>query len=165
MVKSVGRKNTSKSSKRKLTIVSTLVILCVIALTGILFILFYVGSTKEIVAVADQFKPDSSWELVTNDIQPPKAFCGDVECPRVLKQWKTDSTITRDKLSRLLRETGWNFNINGSCTIDRPGQISDSIQVCTASGVVDQYDISVSVTSSNPPENSKFGLIVTKKKE
>ena len=163
MVKSVGQKNTSKGSKRKLKIVSTLVILCVIALIGILFALFYVGSTKEIVAVADQFKPDSSWKLVTDDVQPPKAFCGDVECPRVYRGWSTKNVISKDLFIEQLRSSGFNFPVVGDCLL-RSNDFGAATTLCSASGNINGYGVIVNVGGSNTPGSANIGLTIVKEK-
>jgi hypothetical protein len=64
-----------------------------------IFALFYRGSTKPILAVADKFKPDSSWRLTQESIEPPMVLCiGDLPCPNASRTWERDRPATKDEL-------------------------------------------------------------------
>lgn len=86
-------------------------ILIVLSIAAALFIgfmifaLFYRGSTKPILAVADKFKPDSSWRLTQESIEPPMLLCiGDLPCPNASRTWERDTPATRDELLSYLPE-------------------------------------------------------------
>ena len=156
MIKSTTEDGVSRFRKRKWVFLGVLVF--IVANIGFIIWFFHVGSTNEIESVANQFKPDTSWKLTTSDIQPPRTLCIDVECPRVLKQWESKTAITADDLSLLLKKSGWDFRIDGDCVLDNPNRYGDSVEVCSASGFINGYDVSVSVSSSNPPVNYQVGL-------
>jgi hypothetical protein len=147
-------KRTTTSNKKK-WLIGTLAVfgVLVIGLIGFISWAFgYEGSTNEIVAVADQFKVDPSWKQTENDIQPKKFFCGDISCPRVLRSWQSDGSLSRDQLSALLTNSGWEFKIENDC-IQKPNDYSVRATVCSAEGVVSGYRVSVSVSKSNPPKD------------
>lgn len=97
-------------------VVITLAAVPVIVIIGFLFGLLYTGSTKEIVAVADQFQPDPSWKLESETITPPRIICIDSVCPQVFRSWslKSDSSSIDDIKSKL-RVFGNNISSEYSC--------------------------------------------------
>ena len=121
--------------------------------------LFWTGSSKEIQSVADQFQADSSWKLTQNQIEGPKNWCGDLVCPSVSRQWKTDHTLSKEELKSVLNKSGWDFPINESC-LPNKNAFGAHITACSAKGIVDKYRISVSISASNPPSESWVGLRV-----
>lgn len=124
--------------------------------------LFWMGGTEKIEAVANQLKPGRDWILTQEHIETPKSFCGDVECPSVYRQWKTDHPLTKDELSSLLSRTGWNFEIKNSCSLD-PYATGNYLTFCSAQGVSGEYRIIVSISGSNPPGESWVSLNVNEK--
>ena len=122
----------------------------------------YIGSSKEIVAVANQFKPDASWKLESESIVPPRTLCIDVECPSVGRVWKTKNLVSKVELRKQLDKSGWDFPIEDDCLLD-PGSWGAALPLCTARGNVDNYDISVSVRGSNTPGKTDVGLSVIRR--
>lgn len=164
MVKSGGskKKNVSKADKRRWMINSGIIIALLVAFFGFLAWFFYVGSPKEIMTVADQFKPDPSWELVSEKIQPPATFCIDVECPSVHRSWNTHTLISKDKLQQQLELSRWNLKIDSDCTLD-PNIFGAGTTICSASGVVNGYLVVVSISGSNTPGNTRVSLNIEKR--
>lgn len=161
MIKKSAKRPTSKQ-KRNWKIGSAIIIAFFALIISFLIWFFYVGSTKEIVAIADQFKPDPAWQLKSETIEPPRSFCLDVECPSVSRKWKIGNLLNRDEFAKLVHFSGWNFDINGNCVLEDKNRYSDSIEVCSASGTDKGYKISITVTSSNPAGNSQVGLFIKK---
>ena len=159
MVKRGGKNAVSKADKRRWKIGSAIIIVAFSVVVGLLLWLSYTGSSKEIVGVADQFKPDPSWQLKSEAIEPPRTFCGDVECPSVFRSWATNGVIGRDKLQAQLMESGLNFKITGDCIL-KPNVYGGGLPLCMASGVIDGYIIKVTVNGSNSPGSSSVGLNV-----
>lgn len=163
MVKKGGKNAVSIADKRRWKIGSAIIIVSFAIVIGLLIWLSYTGSTKEIVAVADQFKPDPSWELKSEAIEPPRTFCGNIECPSVNRQWQTSNLINREELSSILKRSGWNFTIQGTCFMQNNRYHSDSIEVCSADGFVNNYVIKISVSGSNPSGSSYIGINIEEK--
>ena len=164
MIKKGGKKAVSKGGKRRWKIASAIIIFSLSIVIGLLLWLSYTGSSKEIEAVANQFKPDASWELISERITPPMTFCLDsVECPSIARRWKTETLLTRSEFVETLHRAGWNFEVEGSCVLDNPNRYGDSIGVCSASGVIESYEISVEVSSSNPAEKYSIAYSIKKK--
>lgn len=124
--------------------------------------LFWMGGTEKIEAVANQLKPREGWVLTQEQIETPKSFCGDVTCPSVHRQWETESLLTKEELSTLLHQTGWNFEIKGDCTIN-PYITGGYLTLCSAKGIEGEYRVSVSVSGSNPAGKSWVSLNVEEK--
>lgn len=164
MVKSGGsrKKSISKADKRRWMITSGIIVALLVAFFGFLAWFFYVGSSKEIVAIADQFKPDSSWELVSENIQPPATFCVDVECPSVHRSWNTHTLISKVKLQQQLELSGWKFKIDNDCSLS-PNIFGTGTTICSASGIVNGYSATVSISGSNTPGNTRVSLNIEKR--
>jgi len=159
MVKAnVKKKSVSNANKqRRIIIWVTAALLIVIG--GYTAWSLFEGSSSEVVAVANQFKPDSSWELKAESIQGSRKICIDVECPSVWRQWKTDNLVSKDELVRNLHASGWNFEIEGDCKLDQ-NAFGGGLPVCSAKGVVNDYDVTVTVNGSNSPDSFSVGLNV-----
>ena len=75
-----------------------------------IFALFYRGSTKPILSVADEFKPDSSWRLAQEQVEPPRLLCiGSMSCPGVSRTWERDTPMTKNELMSYLPDS-WRSN-------------------------------------------------------
>lgn len=164
MVKVGSKKQISPADKRRWQIGSAIVIALLIAFIALLSWIFYVGSSKDIVAVADQFKPDPSWELKSESIVPPQTLCIDVECPSVWRQWKTPNTLSIKELTNVLNTSQLDLAIKGDCNLIDPNRYGNNIDICSASGVYNEYNIDVTVSRSNPSGNSWVGLNISKRK-
>lgn len=125
--------------------------------------LFWTGSSKPIESVADQFKAQPGWELVHNQIEGPKNWCGDLVCPSVNRQWKTSHTLSQEEFKSVLVKSGWDFPINESC-LPNKNFFGEHITLCSAKGRLGKYRVSVSISASNPPSKSWIGLNVEEEK-
>lgn len=163
MVKQGGRKqkNTPKIGKHQWIIGGAIIALSTLLLVFLSWF-FYTGSTKEIVAVADQFKPDSSWELVSENIQPPATVCIDIECPSVHRSWNTHTLISKEKLVKQINLSGWSFHIDNDCILS-PDIFGAGITVCSAKGVIGDYAVTVSINGSNSPGSAYISLSIERR--
>ena len=64
--------------------------------------LMWHGSPKEILAVADKFKPQEGWVLVHEEVRPPANFCGDQACPEVVREWKVPKFYEEEELTAII---------------------------------------------------------------
>jgi hypothetical protein len=143
---------------------SAIIVLVFIIVAGTVISLFWMGGTEKIEATANQFKPSKDWVLVNSQVVAPKSFCGDVECPSVSKQWKTDHLLSKDEFSALLKQSKWDFPISGEC-LPRANASGSGVVLCSAEGVVDSYYISISISSSDYSlKEGELGLSVKKNK-
>ncbi len=151
------RSRISTSNKRNWAIGSAIIIaFFLVAITGIVWFL-HVGSPDKILAVADQFQPDPSWQLVSERVEAPRKTCIDIECPSVSRRWRTGASLTRDEFATLLKETGWDFEIEGSCKVD-PSDRSDYTALCSATGIINNYRVTLTVRSSDMGNEGFVGL-------
>lgn len=136
----------SKRAKLILTVVLTLIGLLIAAY---LVVVFWHGSARPILAVADRFQPPSSWQLVSDDVYPPKIVCGDIDiqCPQVIRGWRSSSTPGANEFHELLEAAGWEFPIAG---VDSTG--TACLHECVAEGVSDGYEVTIYYM---PPQNGQ----------
>lgn len=113
----------------------------------------YKGSPDEILAIADQFKPDPAWMLTRDKVYPPANGCIDIQCPSVFRDWRVDSSLTPElikQIETLVSETGWNVNNGKVCEYEEHrangvGNIYQSSLFCK--GTVGSFDPSVRVVN------------------
>jgi len=133
----------------------------VVVFGGSIFWLGWSGSAKDLEQVANQFRPNSSWELKSETIEPPRTLCFDVTCPSLRREWRTDAPLSRDDFLSILMKSGWDFSIKGDCKLDQ-NSYGDNISLCSASGIVDNYRVEITVSGSNPVKNAFVELGVEK---
>lgn len=121
---------------------------------------FGAQSTEELEAVANRFKPDPSWELEEEIINPPQKVCLDTSCNELYKRWRVNGIPTKEEMSYILSMSGWDTQIQGSC--DLAGAMSGSgTEICGAEHKTNGYDISLSlIASPDKPTNSTVTLSV-----
>ena len=135
-------------------VAAVIVVLC----GGFLYWTTWSGSTKEIESVAGQFKPDSSWEQIDNQVIPPMTVCLDSECPSVHRSWKTGENLTKEDFQRVLENSNWKFSIEGDCKPRSNITSSGGHTLCSAIGMQDDYSINLVVMGDY--ENTLNGHIV-----
>lgn len=140
-----------------------IVALCSIAFFSyvgyIVYYFSYRGDATEIVAVANQFKPDPSWKLVSEDITVPQNFCLNSSCPQVCRSWEINGSYELEDLEKLVTQTGWSLSIEGTC-VKNPRSFGAPTELCSAKGKVDKYKVSIIVSGSINQNNDEVTLIV-----
>lgn len=149
----------SPTDRRRWKIGSAIIIGFFIAAIAFFGWLFYVGSPKEIVAVADQFKPDPSWTLENEHVVPPQTMCIDVECPSLSKTWATKHLLTREELQKRLDISGWEFQIDGDCLI-KGNYYGTALPVCSARGIINNFEVVVSIRGSASEDSFEVNLSI-----
>lgn len=92
-----------------------IIVLLIGLVIGFGFWLAYEGDPKEIVSVADQFKPGAEWKLTKDDIEPPSNTCIDVECPSVSRKWESDTILSRQDLETMIHESRLELHPEKDC--------------------------------------------------
>lgn len=107
------------------------------------------GSPREIESAANQFKPDSSWRLVSSRIEPPRNMClGDVACPSISQTWTSPRAVTQEEILEVLKQSGWqDVEAERGCK-------SDANYICTLRGSVGRFNATVYVNNDNSSYNS-----------
>ncbi len=127
-------------NKRWKKIVLYAAALIIAALAVFVYWITWTGNTDHIESVADQFKADSSWELVSDHVKPPKTVCIEGGCPSLNRTWITSKPLTQDELSDVVKRSGWNdVKIEKGC---EPRKDS----VCPVRGTVDKYEVVIYVS-------------------
>ena len=74
-----------------------------IVLAGLLICLVsWRGSTKDIEAVADSFKPLDGWVETEREVIPPKVICLMGNCPEVYKSWEYKNSIGYEDIKKFV---------------------------------------------------------------
>lgn len=119
------------------------------------------GSPSEIISIADKFKPDTSWKLISNTVDPPGGFCV-YTCPHVYRKWSLPAKLTREQFENIAKIDGKKMPITdeGYCFITFPnGVISQS---CQKTIIINQYRIQLGYDANNPDDvSSPIGGVPT----
>jgi hypothetical protein len=147
-----------KTFKKVVIILGSLIVL---AIAGLIFIFSWVGSPKEIVLVADQLKVSSSWKLESEMIRPPRMVCLDGgTCPEVSRVWKVSNDLSPQQFTNLVRESNWNFPIDGKCVLPK-NAFGKDVSICSAEGLDKKYHVAIWLDEdSSPPHQQKLILSV-----
>lgn len=134
-------------------IIGIIAAVLVVLIGGLLAWLSWEGSPKEIVSVADEFKPGASWELVREEIIPPRNSCIDVHCPHVHREWQSEEPMTLEAIREILKKAGWSkVAVSGSCNWD---QQRDGKGHCSAEGdVTSNYGVQIYIENDKSKEHS-----------
>jgi len=111
-MKAQAKKKQGKSSRLHKWVLACVLVLVII---GLPILLVMPGSTKPIREVADRFQPPSSWELVRENIEPPRLFCLGVDCNELSREWRISEPITLTELHEIVQPTGWSYEHSGDC--------------------------------------------------
>lgn len=144
-------------------IIGIIAAVLVVLVGGLLAWLSWEGSPKEIVSVADEFKPDASWELVKEEIIPPRNSCISVHCPHVHREWRTSSRLTTNDIRERLQASSWNNLINNledDCYLNGKDD-QQRREYCGIQGYRGSYLISIYVdTDKNDKTRSILAMFV-----
>lgn len=113
----------------------------VIVIMGFLFGLVYTGSTKEIIAVADQFQPDPSWTLESETITPPRIICIDSVCPQVVRSWSVGALADSD-ISLIASSYGGSTVRDRDCVSSGMGGF---VSICSFEAKIQKFTVRFSV--------------------
>lgn len=133
----------------------------VVLIAAVAFLLFWHGNTKEILSVADKFRPSSSWKLESELVRPPAFTClNGGTCPEVSRSWEIKDSLTKQQFTSLIRSSGWMFSIEGDCTLPK-NSFGEDVSICSAEGVDNNYNVAIWLDeNSSPPNQQKIVLSV-----
>ena len=133
-----------------------------IVIIGIAIWSTWSGNSREIESVANQFKPDSSWRLVSSRTEPPRNMClGDTACPSIWRLWALQSPIENvDQFQKIATIDGNKMKILDECFYVATPEGKQPSSSCDASIIVHGYQIRLSLYGSEQP--GEIGLTVEK---
>lgn len=153
---------TKKDRKLEWKVGSAIIIIFFALLTWLIAGYFYVGSSKEIVSTADQFKPGADWMLKKEHIEPPRNSCIDTVCPQVYRAWSLPQKLDKQQFEQLAKVGVNKLAIAKSCLEkNESGQV---IELCDAAGTIDGYKFALSYSGNGYDDSPKVTLIVEKRR-
>ena len=132
-----------------------------IVLAGLLiYAVSWRGSTKDIEAVADSFKPLDGWLQTDSRIVPPQFLCLMGNCPEMSKSWIVKSKITQNDVKKFI-ENFSQVNTNHSQCVDY--EDSRALDSCEYVGERGGYQFSVMVDYKNSTNDTEIHLFIRRK--
>ncbi len=122
------------------------VFLPIIIIIGLFCFGFWLN-TQAIIAVANQFKPDSSWKFEGEHLTPSQpCIAGSGPCPSISRAWATGTFVGSEALQKIAAKNGWN-NMrleDQNCDEGRKDGDGNNVAICSVHGIIKGYDVSIS---------------------
>jgi len=135
---------------QKILIVIGIVIVVLVPAILFLNFLFWKGSPKEILSVADQFQPPASWELVSENVRAPQTLCWDGGgCPYVNRGWHYSDVFTYDEFKTHLEQTDWQYTFDDRCKTMGTANESHLSNVCVVELSTNDFDGSIYISNDD----------------
>lgn len=152
------QRNNLSTQKFIRRILLALLALLILFITTTAFMIFWRGSTKDIEAVAGQFRPPASWKLESQLVRPPAIVCLDGgTCPELSRIWAIDGRITKQQFTSLIYDAGWQFSVDSECSM--PNNVSGvDVGVCAASGIYQHYKIALAVSEDSTSHQQRLAI-------
>lgn len=132
-----------------------------IVLAGLLiYAVSWRGSTKDIEAVADSFKPLDGWLQTDSRIVPPQFLCLMGNCPEVSKSWTVNSKITQNDVKKFI-ENFSQVNTSHSQCVDYDD--SRALDSCEYVGERGGHQFDVMVDYKNSTNDTEVHLFIRRK--
>ena len=127
------------------------VVISLMVLAGLVICLvLWRGSTKDIEAVADSFKPLDGWQQTKYKVVPPQFLCLMGNCPEVYKVWVYKDFINYDDIKKFTNDDKL-LEIEDRCK-------DKNLDVCEFNGKRNGYQYRIHVERRD--EMTNIGLIV-----
>lgn len=150
-------------SNKGLKIVAGIMIVLIGVIVGFGFWLTYEGDPKEIVSVADQFKPGAEWKLTSNHVEPPQNSCIDIACPSVGRSWILPQKLNRENFEEIAHTDNTKLTILPDCfEKDEEGRALES---CDAMGVVNDYDVTLTYYGRDTEHNKPIVILNVERRD
>lgn len=105
-------------SKRRKAIIIGLILTLIIALYATGVKIYKVTTVNQLRDIAYQFKPEPEWVKTGEYSEEPNLTwlgCIDSTCPKYEIIWDIETPLTKEKLINLIKNAGWEANIEGTC--------------------------------------------------
>lgn len=131
-------------SKRRKAILIGLILTLIIALYATGVKIYKVTTVNQLRDIAYQFKPEPDWVKTGEYSEEPNLTwlgCIDSTCPKYEIIWDIETPLTKEKLINLIKNAGWEANIEGTCEYN-PKTVGNHI-ACTATHTINNTKIEI----------------------
>ena len=151
-------KSNKKNNLKKIALCLCVGLMVLVGLAACLVL--WRGSTKDIEAVADSFKPLDGWQQTSYVITPPQFLCFSGACPEISKAWTTPNQITQKDIKKFIGNFS-QVNANHSRCMDY--EDNRTLDLCEYIGERggDQFDVMIDYNDSDSKTDVK--LFIRKK--
>ena len=118
------------------------------------------GSTKDIEAVADSFKPLEGWQQTSYVITPPQFLCFSGACPEISKSWILPNQITQKEIKKFIGDFS-QVNVNHSRCMDY--EDNKTLDLCEYIGEREGYQFDVMIDYNDSDSKTDVKLFIRKK--
>lgn len=118
------------------------------------------GSTKDIEAVADSFRPLEGWQQTKYKVVPPQFLCLMGNCPEMSKSWIVKGKITQNDAKKFIENFSQVNTSHSQCVDYDDGTALDS---CEYVGERGRYQFSVMVEYKNSTNDTEIYLFIRRK--
>ena len=150
-------------SNKKIYLKKIALCLCVglMVLVGLVACLvLWRGSTKDIEAVADSFRPLDGWQQTKYKVVPPQFLCLMGNCPEMSKSWIVKGKITQNDAKKFIENFSQVNTSHSQCVDYDDGTALDS---CEYVGERGRYQFSVMVEYKNSTNDTEIYLFIRRK--
>ena len=150
-------------SNKKINLKKIALCLCVglMVLVGLVACLvLWRGSTKDIEAVADSFRPLDGWQQTKYKVVPPQFLCLMGNCPEMSKSWIVKGKITQNDAKKFIENFSQVNTSHSQCIDYDDGTALDS---CEYVGERGRYQFSVMVEYKNSTYDTEIYLFIRRK--
>ena len=150
-------------SNKKINLKKIALCLCVglMVLVGLVACLvLWRGSTKDIEAVADSFRPLDGWQQTKYKVVPPQFLCLMGNCPEMSKSWIVKGKITQNDAKKFIENFSQVNTSHSQCVDYDDGTALDS---CEYVGERGRYQFSVMVEYKNSTIDTEIYLFIRRK--
>lgn len=118
------------------------------------------GSTKDIEAVADSFRPLDGWQQTTYAIVPPQLLCFSGACPEISKAWTVPNQITQKDVKKFIGNFS-QVNANHSRCMDY--EDNKTLDLCEYIGERGGYQFDVMIDHKKSDNKTNIELFIRRK--
>ena len=150
-------------SNKKINLKKIALCLCVglMVLVGLVACLvLWRGSTKDIEAVADSFRPLDGWQQTKYKVVPPQFLCLMGNCPEMSKSWIVKGKITQNDAKKFIENFSQVNTSHSQCVDYDDGTALDS---CEYVGERGRYQFSVMFEYKNTTNDTEIYLFIRRK--
>ena len=151
-------KGNKKNHLKKITLCLFVGLMVLVGLIACLVL--WRGSTKDIEAVADSFRPLDGWQQTKYKVVPPQFLCLMGNCPEMSKSWIVKGKITQNDAKKFIENFSQVNTSHSQCVDYDDGTALDS---CEYVGERGRYQFSVMVEYKNSTNDTEIYLFIRRK--
>jgi hypothetical protein len=118
------------------------------------------GSTKDIEAVADSFRPLDGWQQTKYEVVPPQFLCFSGACPEISKAWTVPNQIKQKDVKKFIGNFS-QVNANHSRCMDYEN--NKTLDLCEYIGEKGGYQFDVMIDYQSSDNKTNIELFIRRK--